>query len=490
MSTAAARRVHPTHRPGPDLVRRYRRPGGPWLAPDLHRLLTGRRTGTVVAGPDALRSPAVDDLAARVATGLRADGYRRGDAVAWQLPNSVEALLLYRAAWQLGLVAAPIHHRASAAEREALAASLGAPRCVTDAAEVRRWSTAAPHRAAHARPTDPAVVLFTAGSTGAPKGVLHTHRTLAAKAVQMAGVHGLTPRDTVLMPAPLAHVSGLLNGVLLPALVGMSTVLQARWDPDDALGLIEHHEVSFMVGPPTFFVAMAGASTFSAAKVRSLRLVSSGGAGVTPAFIEDATARFGAVFKRSYGSTEAPTVTTSSAGDPPWPAAHTDGRPTGDTEVRIAADGEVLVRGPELFAGYVDPAHNEGAFARGGWFRTGDLGTVDPDGGWCTITGRKKDVIIRGGENISAGAVEAVLEAHPRVRQAAVIGEPHDVLGERVVAFVVADGRFDLAECRRWFEAQGAARFTTPERIVRRRSLPVLPAGKVDKAALRASLGG
>jgi non-ribosomal peptide synthetase component E (peptide arylation enzyme) len=138
-----------------------------------------------------------------------------------------------------------------------------------------------------------------------------------------------------------------------------------------------------------------------------------------------------------------------------------------------------------LFVGYASLPATREAFARGGWFRTGDLGQVDA-GGWLTIVGRIKDVIIRGGENISAAEIEAHLEAHPAVRQAAAVGYPEDRLGERVCAVVVASEPFDLAACRTWFESRGVTRFKWPERVLQLSSLPVLGAGKVDRAALRA----
>ena len=146
--------------------------------------------------------------------------------------------------------------------------------------------------------------------------------------------------------------------------------------------------------------------------------------------------------------------------------------------------GEVWLRGPELFAGYADAEQTRKAVTRG-WFRTGDLATVDA-GGWLTIVGRIKDVIIRGGENISAAEVEAVLEAHSAVRLAVVVGMPDERLGERVCAFVVASDPFDLEQCRRWFERRGVARYKTPERVVQVDELPLLAAGKADRAALRA----
>ena len=190
-----------------------------------------------------------------------------------------------------------------------------------------------------------------------------------------------------------------------------------RWDPERAVALIERERVTFMIGPPTFFVSLMTAPAFTAERVASLRLVSSGGAGVSAAFVDEASERLGAHVKRTYGSTEAPTIATSSGGDSDVDARRHDGRAIGAVELRLAADGELEVRGPEVCVGYLDRAETAAAFTDDGWFRTGDLATLDD--GWLTIVGRKKDVIIRGGENISTAEVESVLEAHPVVRQAA-----------------------------------------------------------------------
>jgi cyclohexanecarboxylate-CoA ligase len=259
--------------------------------------------------------------------------------------------------------------------------------------------------------------------------------------------------------------------------------------------VIEREHITFMIGPPTFFVALMGAPTFSTERVDSLRLVSSGGAGVTPSFVDEASARLGALVKRTYGSTEAPTITTSMVGDPPERARSTDGRATGAARLRVTdpstgreqpagETGELWLRGPELFAGYADPAQTAEAVERG-WFRTGDLATVDPEG-WLTIVGRIKDIIIRGGENIAAVEVEGILESHPEVRHAVAVGYPDDRLGERVCVFVVASRPFDLEQCRAWFEERGIAKFKTPERVVQVDDLPTLGPGKPDRAALRA----
>jgi acyl-CoA synthetase (AMP-forming)/AMP-acid ligase II len=228
--------------------------------------------------------------------------------------------------------------------------------------------------------------------------------------------------------------------------------------------------------------------------VSSVRLVSSGGASVTPAFVEDTARTFGCRVKRTYGSTEAPTVTTSTDDDSFEKARDTEGRAVGEVELRIAHPatgsrlpsgqrGELWVRGPELFAGYADPRQNADVLARGGWFRTGDLAVIDGDG-WLQIVGRLKDVIIRGGENISASEVEGVLEAHPDIRHAVAVGYPDPLMGERVAAFVEAVMPFDLEECRRWFASRGVAKFKTPEKVERLAQLPLLGSGKADRAEL------
>ena len=408
--------------------------------------------------------------------------------VAWQAPNWPEVVELYRACWQLGAVAAPVHHLAGDAEVARLVATLE-PKLVLARDELRdrvaTLRTVGEHHDHHARPSDPAAIIWTGGSEGVPKGVIHTHRGLAHKAVTMVQAHGLGPDDVVLMPAPLAHISGLLNGILVPGAAGMRTILMERWDPDEALSLIARERVTFMIGPPTFFVGLMGASGFEPGRVASLRLVSSGGAGVTPAFVEEAARTLDARVKRAYGSTEAPTLTTSRASDPLERAVHTDGRVVGAATLRIASDGELLVQGPELFAGYLDAAQTRDAVTRG-WFHTGDLAEIDD--GWLTIVGRKKDVIIRGGENVAAAEVERIVESHPFVREACAVGEPDELLGERVCVFVVADPRFDLTECRAWFARAGVARFKTPERVQHVASMPTLAAGKIDRVTLRARL--
>lgn len=486
----------------------YLADGGPWDVPSLDALMTEatrRATGPVLLDDtpaEAIDGAGLEARVAALAGGLRAAGVKRGDVVAWQAPNWHEVILLYRACWRLGAVAGPIHHLAGTADVEKMLAILE-PAVWLPTEEIRGASShfvamldsATPVTRSPAKPADIAAVLFTSGSTGEPKAALHTQRGFAYKALVMTKAHRLTSSDAVLMPAPLAHVSGLLNGVLLPGVVPMRALLMARWDPEAALELIERDRTTFMIGPPTFFVSLMSAPGFATERVDSLRLISSGGAGVTPAFVEDASARLGAVVKRTYGSTEAPTVTTSQPDDPPERARDTDGRSTGAAHARISDPatgaeqavgdtGELWLRGPELFVGYADSEHTKRVIDRG-WFRTGDLATLDADG-WLTIVGRIKDIIIRGGENIAAAEVESVLESHPDVRHAVAVGYPDGRLGERVCVFVVADRPFTLVECREWFERSGIARFKTPEKVIQVDDVPAIGPGKPDRAALRA----
>ena len=467
----------------------------------LDKLLSGApaRDDLVVDSAGTHSTAEIERRVRTVAAALAGRGVTPGDRVAFRLPTGVDSVVAYRACWRIGAAAVALHPAAGSHDLEQALAQAG-PVVTIAAPELPPLPavqplaldelTAGASDAAHTgRPDTPdgadAAVLFTSGSTGTPRGVAYTHASLVYKVRQLPEVHGLTGHDCALVPSPLAHSAGLLYGVLIPTAMGTKVVLMPRWDPEAALDLIERESVTYMVGPPTLFTTLMDSDAFDAARTASMRMISCGGAGVTPAFCDRAATTLGVVVKRSYGSTEAPTIATSRFDDPTDRMILTDGRAFGDARLRLADDGELWVSGPELARGYLDPADTRAAFVDG-WFRTGDLATIDD--GWVTITGRLGDRIIRSGENISATDVEQHLEAHPAVLQAAALAEPDDQLGERVAAFVVAPDGFDLTVCRQWFARRGAARFITPERIEVVEELPVLASGKVDRVKLQARL--
>ena len=492
----------------------YLQPGGPWDVPildELFRLSPVTAGPAVVDGSRRIDARELEDAVAGLAGSLKKLGIRRGDVVSWQLPNWFEAIVLYRACWRLGATAAPFHHQMGGKEVTAMIESVQ-PKVLLSTASMPlseignvlkvRGEGSVFEELMHGRAvttspskgTDVAAVIFTSGSTGRPKAVMHSQRGLAYKARSMSHVHGLGQGDAVLMPAPLAHISGLLNAVLVPGAAGMKVVLMERWSVDEGIELMASEAVTYMIGPPLMFDAIMDAPSFSREKVAAMRVISSGMMGVRPTFIERAHREMGAVVKRSYGSTEAPTVSTCRNDDPQERCEETDGRAQGATEIKVVdpsshrlrkpgVEGEVWIRGPELFTGYIDEQETRDAIHRG-WFRSGDLGVLRD--GWLVITGRIKDLIIRGGENISATEVEQALEQHPDVTHAVVVGRDHERLGEQVVAFVVTTEPFELSTCQAWFAEIGVARFKTPEFIVLLEEIPLLPAGKPDRSALKA----
>jgi cyclohexanecarboxylate-CoA ligase len=344
-------------------------------------------------------------------------------------------------------------------------------------------------------PGDRAVLMYTSGTTAEPKGVQHSHRTLLAEATSAVyTLNGPGARHLGLFPP--GHMAGLLS-LLRILLLGTPTVIMQAWDAALAATLIDRHAVTACGGAPVQLSGLLDQQAAGTATLATLREFLTGAAPVPPSLIERADAARITAF-RSYGSSEHPTVSAGAIADPLPRRAGTDGRLLAGNQVRLVdahgrdvadgADGEILTRGPELFAGYTDPALNAAAFLPGGWFRTGDVGRTDADG-YLTVTDRLKDIIIRGGENISAKEVEDLLVTHPAVADVAVIGAPDPTMGERVCAVVVARPgfTFDIEQARDHLAAAGAARQKTPEAIVLVDELPRTPSGKVRKDVLRAA---
>ena len=319
--------------------------------------------------------------------------------------------------------------------------------------------------------------------------MLHSHQTLEYEDRSIISLLGLTPADTIFMPSPVTHITGFLYGVVMPAMLGVACVMLDVWDPARARQLIETEQCRFTLAATPFLLGLV--EQYESDQARSaLRVFPCGGADVPPDLVRRARKVMGTDVVRVYGSSEFPTFSCGGPGDEEAVAAQSDGRPIGPVRYRLdePADGvgELLVSGPELFLGYLDPALNADAFTPDGYFRTGDLASVGPDQA-VTIRGRVKDVINRGGEKISAREVEDLIFEHPAVREVAVVAMPDPVLVERVSAYVVLEpgSTLTLAEISSHLQARRIARQKIPEQVTVVDHLPKTASGKVQKFLLR-----
>ena len=339
---------------------------------------------------------------------------------------------------------------------------------------------------------DLAMMQFTSGSTGLPKGALLSHGSLLRHAAGIIERTRLTAADRLLHVMPLHHTNGVNNQLIAPLLVGATLVLAERFRAEDVEDRIAAHGVTYLTGVPTMYSRMLP-HLRDQARLRSLRFLRCGSAPITARLHEAVEAVFGVPLVVSYGLSEATCTSTMN----PVGARRigTVGtvlpgqqvrifRPGTEDEASVGAEGEVGIAGPCLMRGYA----GEGSESpiRDGWLRTGDLGRFDADG-HLSVTGRLKDVIVRGGENLSPRAIEEVLERHPGVAACCVVGVPHPDLGETPVAFVVRSGAepADAAELTALVRG-GLSRVHTPTAVRFLESLPVNAVGKVDRKALEA----
>ena len=345
------------------------------------------------------------------------------------------------------------------------------------------------------QPDDLALLIFTSGTAGAPRAAMLTHGNLAANIDQIrARDGGQTAADVVLGALPMFHIYGL-NVVLGVSLaVGSSLVLVDRFDPHSALDTVRHHGVTVIPGVPTMWSAWAALPGATREQFATVRLASSGAAPLDPTVRRSVRDRFGVDVVEGYGLTEASPVVTTGLGvsapdgsiGVPVPDVQLrlmDG--TGD-DVLIGDPGEVWVRGPNVFAGYWnDAAATEAALTADGWLRTGDVGVVD-DAGFLYLVDRAKDLIIVSGFNVFPAEVEEVLDAHPAVAEAAVVGVPHPHSGEAVTAYVVpaAGAELDEEELVAWC-ARHLARYKCPAKISFVDQLPHSLTGKILRRSLR-----
>ena len=341
---------------------------------------------------------------------------------------------------------------------------------------------------------DLALLVYTSGTTADPKGVMHSARGFLAEMETMRLMRAGSDDDAVISPWPPGHVAGALSMYRFLC-QGTPLILMDQWDARLAAELIDWHKVTSSSGTPFHLSGMIAAADAQGYDLTSLRQYLVGAAPVPPSLIERCQALGLAVY-HCYGSSEHPTVTSGVVDDPLDKQLHTEGRAIIGSEMRFVdddgndvapgEDGEICTRGPELFMGYLDASLNAAAFLPGGWYRTGDIGRLD-EGGYLLITDRKKDIIIRGGENISSKEVEAVLLGHPAVADVAVVAAKDDRMGEVVRACVVlAPGAMlTLDDVRDHFVAAGIAKQKTPERLSLFAELPRNASGKVLKHELR-----
>lgn len=453
----------------------------------------------------------VETEARRLAAGLRSRGVGAGDVVAIQLPNWMEAAAAFWAATFLGAVVVPIVHFYGRKELGHIMTT-ARPKVFITTAEFGRMTFQAdlcadvpivglvgdtfddlladdpmPGTIA-ADPASPALIAFTSGTTSNPKGVIHSHQTLGFETRQL--LENYPPdRGRQLTATPVGHFIGMLGAFLIPVLEGAPIDLCDVWDPGRVLELIERDGLSIGGGPPYFVTSVLDHPDCTPDHVRHFTTVGLGGSTV-PAAVTRRLADLGMFVFRSYGSTEHPSITGSRRSAPEDKRLFTDGDVRPGVEIRLGPDGEIFSRGPDLCLGYTDEALTASAFDADGWYRTGDVGVLDDDG-YLTITDRKADVIIRGGENISALEVEEVLLGMPAVAEAVVVAVPDDRLGERAAAVLrIRDDQEmpTLDEVREHFKAQGVAVQKWPEELHRVDDYPRTASGKVQKFRVRQSL--
>lgn len=469
--------------------------------------------------------------AQRLAAALAARGIGAGDVVAFQLPNWVEAPVTFWAAALLGAVVTPIVHFYGAKEvdyilrrtdvralvtadrfgRQDYLATLEEIRgdapglevvAVVGDGAVPGWAEpfdalldAAPLTEPVAvDPSAPALIAYTSGTTADPKGVVHSHRTIGFEVRQLGGMQRGNP--PLLVGAPVGHAIGMLSGLLLPVWKGEPINLIDVWDPGAVLTSMLEDGLASGSGATYFLTSLLDHPDLTPEHLKLMSRIGLGGSPV-PSAVTERMQSLGISAVRSYGSTEHPSTSGSRHEEPLSKRHYTDGHPLLGVELRLVDDegrevgagerGEILSRGPDCCVGYTDPALTASAFDAEGWYQSGDVGILDEDG-YLTIVDRKKDIIIRGGENISALEVEEVLLRIPGVAEAAVVAAPDARMGEHVCAFIRPfpdSSPPDMTAMRTHLERAGLARQKWPEELRVVDELPRTASGKVKKFVLR-----
>ncbi|MFZ1993766.1 MAG: long-chain fatty acid--CoA ligase [Solirubrobacteraceae bacterium] len=452
----------------------------------------------------------------RLAAGYLAGvGIAPGDRVGLQVPNSPAFAALYFGILRRGAIVVPQNPLATPAETDQSLEDAGAEIVLSRATSgdngdtgshrVRRvWvqdddasgllQGAAPYPDVHpVAPDDTAVILYTSGTTGRPKGAELTHANLGRNANAALEIYSLAPDDVVIGVLPLYHSYGQTCTMNAGIAIGARVILSGRFDASPVAELIREHAVTVLLGVPTMFSDLAYCEARADA-FASLRLCSSGGAPLPAEVLRAFEARTGAPLYEGYGLSETSPIASHNALGTPrrsgtigWPIPGTEMKIAGEGGAELAAGeiGEIAIRGHNIMKGYWgNPEATKTAIDRDGWFFSGDLGTVDDDGCF-RVVGRLKDMIIRGGFNVYPREVEDLMHEHPAVRSAAVIGIPDERLGEEIGAAVVLepDTEASPAELQEWIKVR-VSRYKYPRHIWLVSELPTGPTGKILKRAI------
>lgn len=477
----------------------------------------------------------LNDCAERIAHGLLRLGVGRGDIVSQQMPNWWQVPAIHLACLRIGAVTnmlMPIFRERELRFMLALAESkvLIVPRAFRDfdhAALARRMQPDLPvlqhvlvigeegavgfdtallaepateadrilFRTQRIRPEEIVQLCFTSGTTGEPKGVLHTSETLLANSIPFAERLHLGQQDVLLMSSPLAHQTGFMLAMLPAFHLGATLVLQDVWDPARATEIIRAEGVTFTIGATPFLVDMTAQAEQHPDAFATLRIFGSAGAPIPRALVGRAAQAMNAAILSCWGMSEVGGATLTRPEDPPEKASASDGACLPGMEVRVVdadrrplppnTEGRLEVRGCSMFCGYLKRPNLPRMDAEG-WFDTGDMARIDDDG-YLRITGRAKDLIIRGGENVPVIEIENLLFRHPDVQEVAVVGMPDPRLGERACAYVVPKPSTEptLESLCGFLLDQGTSKTYLPERLELVTELPRTPTGKVQKFRLR-----
>jgi cyclohexanecarboxylate-CoA ligase len=504
--------------------------------PDKPALVDESRGRSVVLGFAELA-----DRVDRIATSLLKMGVRPGEVVCFQLPNYWEFVALQFALVRVGAVSCPLIPVFRERELklmvgqsesrflfipdtfrgfdypsmvEGLRPSLPAlERVFVVGDEVPGWTEpfeslleTAPDpetlEAARPAPSEPTQLLYTSGTSGEPKGVLHVHNTLVLADLLHIEHFGLREDDTVFVPSPCAHQTGFLYGMWLAMVRGATAVYQDIWEGRRALDLVTRHGVRFVQAATPFLVDLVEAVKERGVTPEALRIFVATGASVPRRLAQEAREVLGASVCGAWGTTEGCLVTAGTPEDPPEKSWQTDGRLLPRMEMRVVdekgnplpagREGRFQVRTPCLFTTYLHhPEWYRTAVSPDGWFDTGDLAVIDGDG-YMSITGRVKDIINRGGEKVPVAEVEQLLYEHPAVSDVAVVAMPDPRLGERACAYVVLrkGASLSLHKVQEYLRTCGMAKQYWPERVEAVEELPRTPSGKIQKYLLRKRAAG